>query len=423
MEKSETSEVLPRRALVMIGLLVVVNVFNYMDRVVLSVLLPQIKVDLALSDTQLGWLGGIAFAFFYAILGIPIARLADVWIRKHVVSISLAAWSLMTMLGGSANSFATLFLARMGVGVGEAGCAPASQSMIADLTTPDARSAAMGWYSAGTTVGVMIGLGLGGWLSGAIGWRWTLVVMGAPGLLLALVVSTLGIEPSRAKVSTTSHENMALATVPSAVNGLLRIPTFRHLLLAFGAAAFSNGLLQWLPSFYMRTFDLSPSETGILFGFAFGTGSTIGAIIGGYLAARLAKRNRSWLLWQPAIAFAMCAPFVVALCFSPSVEIAIAFNVLYTLLGGIGVAPLMAAVLSVAHPDQRAMAVALVGFAGSMLGTGLGPVIVGYISDLLSTAGRANSLQIALAITAVFPLWSALHLLWASRTFKVDFVE
>lgn len=403
-----------------IFLLILINIFNYMDRIALSVLLPEIKLDLALSDSQLGWLGGIAFALFYAIFGLPIARLADSSNRKNIVSLSLVAWSFMTMLGGAASSFGTLFLTRVGVGIGEAGCGPASQSMIADLTSPAQRSKAMGWYSAGTTIGVMAGLSLGGWLSVEIGWRWTLVGLGAPGILLAALFYLTGVEPGRTLPGSAAYEQVSERSAISSIGLLLRVPAFKHLLLAFGAAAFSNGLLQWMPSFYMRTFDISPSVTGILFGFAFGIGSTIGSITGGYFASRLIKRDARWMLWQPAIAFALCAPFVLALCFSATLEMAISFNILYTLVAGFGVGPLMAAVLSVVPASQRAMAVALVSFAASILGLGLGPVFVGYLSDTLGSTGASNPLQLALATTAVFPVWAAIHLIIASQSFKTS---
>lgn len=417
---SSTQDVMVKSSAYAIALLVIVNMFNYMDRMVLSVLLPDIKADLGLSDGQLGWLTGMAFAFFYATFGIPIARLADVWIRKHIISMALVGWSVMTMISGAASSFVTLLLARIGVGVGEAGCIPPSHSVIADITTPEERPAAMAWHSAGAMLGIMAGLALGGWLVGQVGWRWTFVIVGAPGVLLALIVTLTLREPER-RVSTREGDDDQLSSFGDTAKRLLSVPTFRHLLLAFGAATFASyGLMQWLPSYYMRSYDLSPSTVGILFGFVLGIGSMIGTIGGGYLANRLVKKDMRWGAWLPCLAITLSVPFLFIMLLTDSSTIAFSANFIQSLIAGVATGPIMALIQVVARQRERAVAAAMVMFAASLLGVGAGPVVVGYLSDAFANAGAQNSLRSALLVASVFPIWACLHLILAGRTLQKD---
>jgi predicted MFS family arabinose efflux permease len=403
-----------------IGLLVLINMVNYMDRMVLSVLLPDIKADLGLTDSQLGWLTGMAFAFFYATFGLPLARLADVWVRKHIISLALVGWSAMTMVSGAATSFTTLLLARVGVGIGESGCIPPSHSLIADLTQPEKRAGAMAWHTAGATMGIMAGLVVGGWLAGQVGWRWTFVIVGAPGILLALVMTLTFREPRRQTHGST-QDGTDQNGFGQTIGRLIRVASYRHLLMAFGTAVFASyGLMQWLPSYYMRTFDLSPGAVGILFGLVLGVGSTIGTIGGGYLANYLMKRDLRWGAWLPFIAVVSGVPFLFVTLLSNSLEIALSANLAQAIVAGVANGPIMALIQTVVRARERAVASALVMFAASLIGVGAGPVVVGYLSDGFTTSGAENPLRLALLVASAFPLWSGVHLLFVTRTLRLD---
>src|SRR5688572_2748318 len=232
-----------------VSLLAIVNVVNYMDRMALSILLPDIKTDLQLTDTQLGLLTGMAFALFYAVFGIPIARWADRGTRRTIIALALTVWSVMTAISGAAQSFRQLFLARIGVGIGEAGCIPPSHSLISDYVPMARRPGAFALHTAGATTGIIVGLSLGGWLSDEIGWRWTFVVLGIPGLILAFIVRFTLKEPSRGH-SDGRAANLPAPSLREAVSYFLKCRTYLQLVLIVAIASLVNfGLNQWLPSF------------------------------------------------------------------------------------------------------------------------------------------------------------------------------
>ncbi len=405
-----------------ISLLFVINMVNYMDRMVLSVLLPSIKADLGLSDSQLGWLTGMAFALFYGTAGIPIARLADVWIRKHVIAISMVGWSAMTMLSGATSNFATILLARIGVGLGEAGCIPPGHSVISDLTPQEKRAGALAVFTAGSTVGMIVGLSLGGWLSEQVGWRWTFVIFGAPGVLLAIMVMLTMREPPRGQFD--GGPSQTNLTTREVVFGLFSRPSYLHLIVGYGLITFVTfGFAQWLPTYYMRTFGLSMTAIGMLTGFGLGAGMTIGTLVGGAIANRLMPKDMRWGLWIGMIGLVVSVLLFSILVNAYDYRIAFAAHFLQASIIGMANGPIFATLQAVARPGERATASAIAAFAASLIGLGGGPLVVGYLSDFFAGAGAENPLRNALAVAGVLPLWPIIHLVFASRTLKADIAK
>lgn len=404
-----------------ICLLAVINLVNYMDRMLLSVLLPSIQNELRLSDAQLGWLTGMAFAVFYGLAGIPIARLADRWVRKRIIAISIACWSAMTMLTGATTNFISILVARMGVGVGEAGCIPTSHSMISDLVKPERRAGALAVFTAGSTLGMLLGLGLGGWLGEALGWRWTFVVFGVPGILLGGLVCLTLREPRRGTLDTPLENSEVPTSTHVVLRDLFSRPTYVHVVLGFAGfnlIFFAFG--QWLPSYYLRSFDLTMTQVGLISGFGLGIGMTAGALCGGLVANRLITRETRWGLWIPMIAALLTIPSAALLAASDTLTTAVACNLALTFVFGASTGPIFATVMALATPGQRATAAATNGLVSSLIGVGGGPLIVGYLSEYFATAGTENSLQAAFGVVAMFGVWPALHFYRASRSFTTD---
>lgn len=401
-------------------LLAVVNSVNYMDRMVLSVLLPLIKEDLQLSDTQLGLVTGFAFALFYAVFGIPIARLADTWVRKHIIALALLFWNLMTALSGAAQNFTHLLLARIGVGVGEAGCIPPSHSMISDYFPVEKRSSALAIHTAGASIGTILGLALGGYLSAQIGWRWTFVVFGAPGVVMALLVWLTLKEPPRGHADSVKQAEDALPFLKT-LEKLFKIPSYPHILgyFAFGTLA-SFGFNQWLPSFYSRSFGMSQEHIGVFFGVALGLGSAVGTLGGGYLADKLMKQDVRKGTTLTIVAIVMAFPFWLGISLSSAAWIALLFNFAAAALSSVPNGAAFAMIQGVAAPRTRAIATAIAMFCASIVGIGGGPFVTGVLSDMFAAAQGVESLRYSLFVMSFATLWPVVHLLFIRKTLRED---
>ena len=404
-----------------VGLLAVVNLFNYMDRMLLSVLLPDIKHELSLSDSQLGLLTGLAFALFYATAGLPIARLADLWIRKRIIALSLVAWSLMTAVSGAAQTFWHLAAARVGVGVGEAGCVPASQSLISDTVPFRRRPVAFSVHLAGSMVGIMLGLALGGWIAQHFGWRNAFLILGLAGIPLAVIVSFTLREPVRGQ----ADGPRAAATLPlsgrEALAALWKQRTFRQLVLVYGIANFSTfGINQWLPMFYSRSHGMTTADIGLFLGLVLGLGMTAGAVVGGMTASRLMRRDSRWAAWFCMIVAVLAVPFTATIFLADNAAVALAANFASAALSGSTAGPITTLVQSVVLPAVRSLAAAFVGFAASLIGMGLGPLFVGVLSDALLGLYGQESLRYSMLVAAFIPIWAVAHLGIAQRTMNQD---
>jgi len=392
-----------------LGTLVVVYTFNFIDRQILSILLEPIKLDLELSDTQLGFLTGFAFALFYATLGIPIARWADAHNRRNLIALSLTIWSGMTALSGLAQNFGQLLLARIGVGVGEAGCSPPSHAMLSDYYPPNRRATALGIYSLGIPVGILFGFLAGGWINEFFGWRVAFFVVGIPGLVLALVVRFTVREPIRGM----SEGRSAAADQPGVAETfrfLWQKRSFRH--LAFGGAltAFVGyGVVSWLPSFMIRSHGMQTGEIGTYLGLILGIPGGIGIALGGYLADRFGGRDARWYLWIPAIALLASVPFSLGVYLSPGPYAALAFLILPVALGNFYQATTFSQTQGLVSLRMRSVAAAVLLFILNIIGLGFGPQAVGLLSDALASEFGQESLRYSLLICGLVNIWAALH--------------
>lgn len=403
-------------------LLTFVYCVNILDRQVLSILMPAIKADMDLTDTQLGFLSGIAFALLYSTIGIPIASWADRGNRRNILSLAIAVWSVMTVACGMAQNFVHLILARVGVGVGEAGGTPPSHSIIVDIFPEKVRATAIAIHALGAQAGVLLGLVLGGWLSLHFDWRMAFIIVGAPGLIVAVIVKFSLKEPARSKEYLAVREKNQ-PSIKEAAQWLFSFSSFRH--LGAGAALISvvsYGFGQWVPSFLMRGFDISIGTVGLSLGIVLGIGGGIGTFLGGFVADKLSARgDRRWYVWLPAICCLLYVPLSWPIYFSQSVEWTIAFMFLPVLLAVSFYGPIYASMQGLAGPNRRAMGSGIMLLLVNLFGLGLGPQIVGIVSDLLIPAWGDRSLQYALLIvTSIGAAWAGFHFLMASRYLRAD---
>lgn len=387
--------------------------FSFLDRQIISILAEDIKRDMALSDTQLGILSGLAFALFYASLGVPIARLADRWHRIRIISVCIALWSAMTAACGLAANFVQLTLARMGVGVGEAGALPASHSIIADAFPVEKRSSAMGVFQLGVPAGVLVGFLVGGWVSAWYGWRVTLYLVGGLGVVLAVIVFLTGHEPVRL------HDTRRDARRPNmfaAVGELLKIPAYNHLCAAATLGSLGGyAIISWTPALLIREHGLSTPVVGTALSLIIGIGGGLGTYFGGVLADAAARRRDDGALRIAAMACFCAAPFFVVGYYMESPVIGFlaltpGFVLYFAWMG-----PNWAMVQEVAPPSSRAVASAFALFVLNMIGLGVGPVAVGILSDAFASMGVASPLRAALYCVLIVYPWAGWHFLQAGR--------
>jgi predicted MFS family arabinose efflux permease len=393
-------------------LLTAVYALNVLDRFILGILLPFIKKDLQLSDTGLGFLTGAAFAIFYATLGVPIARLADQTSRRAVIAASLACFSLMTTLSGFAQNFWHLLLARVGVGVGEAGTNPASYSIISDLFGPTERATAMAILTIGANVGLLLGFLAGGAIAANHGWRMAFLSVGMPGIVLALIVWLWLPEPKR-----NASNDQGTPSLGETLAHLWTQRAFVHLLIGSAVLLFvTNGIFAWLPSFLDRSHAMPADRVGLVLGLAFGIGGILGTLVlGGVVADRLGRRDCRWPAWLVSLGAAVLFPCYLLLFLTTEARIAMAALVIPAAMGFFFQGPTLAMTQGLAKPRMRATAGALLLLVGNLVGLGLGPLMVGILSDLLAPTTGADSLRQALLLLSPAALWAAFHFYQASK--------
>lgn len=403
-------------------ILFVINIFNYIDRQILSILMESIKVDLSLSDTQLGFLTGITFAIFYAGFGVPLARLADRWSRRNVIVASLALWSAFTAICGMARTFPQLLSARIAVAIGEAGCTPSAHSMLTDLFPDNWRVRAIAIYSLGLPVGILIGLSAGGWINEHFSWRYAFILVGLPGVALALLALLTIREPKR--IGNCGSGADPSLSVWATFKELWRRKTYRHILIASSLNALgAYGIAQWTPTFFIRSHGMGTAELGLYMGLVSGLAGAVGVLGGGWLAEYLGRRNPKWYALVPAAAMALATPFYFGVFFSSHLGIAFAFLAIPSLLNSVYISPVFASVQMLSRPATRAVAASILLFAMNLIGLGLGPQIVGILSDLFAPAFGRDSLRWALCSVALVKGWSFLHYWIASRNMAADLEE
>jgi MFS family permease len=385
---------------IMLFALLLVYILNFLDRQIINILAEPIKGELGLSDTQLGLLAGPAFAVFYAVLGIPIARYADnaktnrVWL----ISVCLAVWSAMTALCGVAQNFLQLALARIGVGVGEAGCTPAAHSLIADSVPPEKRSSAIAFFGLGIPIGGLLGLIIGGVVNDQYGWRIALMLVGMPGILLAFVLPLLIRDPRRcadsAHFNTADTPVKAKLSIKDAVREVFASKAYLYVFIAASFTAFlSYGKGLWTISFFIRSHGLSTTEAGLAMAVALGISGIIGTWLGGKMADVFGKRDKRHILTLPAIGMAIAAPILFAGYWAEDWRIAVALLILPTILNSAYYGPAYGCVQGLVRPEARAIAASLVVFGQNLIGLGMGPLLFGVLSDWLQPMAGDESVR------------------------------
>jgi len=394
---------------------------NFVDRQILSILLPSIKQELALPDTYLGLLSGTAFGIFYATLGVPIARLADRFSRKWVMTTCLVLWSAFTAACGTAAGFGSLLACRIGVGVGEAGGSPPAHSLISDYFPPEKRATALAVFSLGVPFGILVGFMAGGWLDQTLGWRNAFAVVGAPGLLVAAIVALTLREPPRGHSEGLVHGSGPAPSAREVIAFLWRAKSFRHSSFAGGLYSFVGySVVNWTPSFLVRSHGMSTARIGFWLAMIVGVGGGIGNYLGGTLADRWQAREPRARVYLPALAVAASFPFGFVIYTTSNTTLALALLVIPTALGLMYQAPTFAVTQSLATPRMRATAAAVLLFVLNIVGLSLGPAVTGALSDALAPRYGADSLRWALLIVSTLFVWSAIHFYLAGRTLEAD---
>lgn len=383
-------------------ILLIVYIFNFIDRQIVNILAEPIARDLDLSDTQIGLMTGLAFALFYTALGLPIARYADrpTTNRPRLIAIALATWSAMTALCGLAANFVQLLLARIGVGVGEAGCTPPAHSLISDLVPKEKRSSALAFYALGIPIGTLLGMLIGGLLADWVGWRRAFLVVGLPGVAMALVVVWLLKDPRQsasAPLAPSAGTPQPELSMFAAMRALMRSRAFVLLIAAGSAAAFlSYGKTTWTTIFFQRTHGLTPGEVGFWFGIVNGAGGIAGTVLGGWLADRYGAIARRHVLTAPAIGMAVAAPIAFLAYQAAGWQMALVLLAVPTLLNSLYYGPTYSSAQGLVPLRARAVAAATVLFFQNLIGLGLGPLFFGMLSDLIQPTYGEDSVRYVL---------------------------
>ncbi|MBA3070065.1 MAG: MFS transporter [Hyphomonas sp.] len=403
-----------------LAVLTLTYTFNHVDRQILVILLEPIKNELGLADSQLGMLTGLAFAAFYATLGIPVAMWADRGNRRNIIALALTVWSAMTALCGLAQTFWHLLLARMGVGVGEAGGTPPATSMIADLYPPQERATALGIYTSGIGLGIMAGFALGGYVYELYGWRAAFFIAGVPGLLLALTVRFAIPEPVRGLADQRKDDGPA-PSLGETLKFIFSQSSYLWLLAGCLLICISaNAFLVFTSSHLQRTYGLTPGQVSLPLGILIGGVGSIGAVVLGRVCDVLSKKD---LRWRPLI-IAVCAgialPFAWMFLRAQSVELAYTWNIVPSFIGLIYASVAYTASQELVKLRMRSFASAFMLFCLTLIGIGCGPWIAGLLSDHFAGQGADHPLARSLEIMLLFNVSSIFCLLMATRSYRKD---
>ena len=388
-----------------LSVLVLSYVLSFIDRQLMTILLEPIKAEFGASDTAMGFLTGFAFAIFYAVLGIPVARLADRWSRRNVLAISMVIWSAMTAACGMAGSFWQMAVLRVGVGVGEAGGTPPSHSLISSYFPARERSTAMGIYGSGSQIGVLLGMFGGAVIAETMGWRWAFFIFGLPGVLIGLLVFVVVREPPKAPAPVST-------SMMSDVMSLWQTPAFAIISFATAFTALAGyGMGTWFPSFLIRIHGLTLTEAGLPLGIVGTLGALIGAVSGGILCDRLTKIDSRWQLRVPSIGAGLSVVFLGLFLIWPEsqqwrlgeyrVPVAVVFLFFGGIVSSFWIGPTYAAIQTLTPSHLRSQASALLLLLLNLIGMGLGPLVVGALSDLLAPELGAQSIRYAMLISLV----------------------
>ncbi len=418
------------RYLLVIGFLVML--VSMMDRYVVSILMEQIKADLQLTDTQLGWLVGPAFVIVHVVFQLPLARLADFTNRRNMIAIAMSLWSLFTVAAGFAKSFPLLLLSRMGVGITEAGCSPPLASLLSDYFGAERRGRAMSIFTLGSVAGIGAGMLLGGIVGQAYGWRTALIVAGVPGVVLAVVFFLTVREPPRGLSDGVDPSDVsARPPLSTVLKTLFGKPSFVWLIIGasfLNVVALGRGV--WEPVFLMRIYDLDQATAGITYFLISPVPAMLGAVLGGLLTDHLVKRDQRWCLWLPAVAMLALFPLTAGFLLWPvsstivglGLPIGFLFSIVGSIVSGMASPATIATGQNLSPPAMRAMTHALWTMASNLVGMGLGPLMVGILSDHLATSLGEESIRYAMLIVTGLAILSAIAFYFGARRVREDLV-
>ena len=399
-----------------LGLLLVIYVVNQIDRQIMNILIEPVKNDLLLNDTQMGWLVGGAFAIFYTFAGFPIARLADRGNRRNIISLALVVWSAMTVASGLSRTFPQLMAARIAVGIGEAGCTPPAHSIISDSFPPARRATAISIYSLGVPFGTLFALAFGGYLADELGWQKAFFIVGIPGLGLALLTRLTLREPERGAFDVGSHTSVE--PLGATLRFMASLPSIRQMLMGTAIQTLAlAGIAAFHASFLLRVHGFSLTKAGLVLGLISGIAGGVSVMTAGTLADRLGLRDLRWHWWLPAAGAVASIPFSVVAYSTDDSRLSVVMIACATLgnhmYSGLGHAVLQA----LSKPRMRAMTSATALFVMNLVGFGLGPILLGVLSDHF---GGGAQIRYALLVLAFFLIWASLHYLWGARTYRRD---
>jgi MFS family permease len=404
-----------------LAILLLAYIFNFIDRQIIGVLAVPIKAELQLSDTQLSLMGGIAFALFYSGIAIPVAWLADRKSRVNIIAFSVALWSAFTAVCGLAQNFWHLFLARMGVGIGEAGGVAPSYALISDYFPKERRARALALFSLGIPIGSALGVFFGGWIASNLDWRSAFIIVGLAGLPAALLVKLCIKEPVRGGFdSVDGSASEPAPPFPVVAATLARTPSFW--LLSFGAASGSilgYGLIFWLPSFFSRSFGLELIEVSYYYGSIVLVGGVLGTWLGGWIGDRIGQGNPGGYALVPAVCFLIAAPCFAFGLFA-SLEVAWVLFTIGQMMALAWLGPVIAAVQHIVPPNMRATASASFLFINNLIGIGFGIFFLGFMSDAMTEAHGEDALQYSILYGLGFYVLSAALYFVASTRLKKD---
>jgi len=408
-----------RYAWYVLAILFLVYSFNWMDRYVLVILLEAIKHDLRLSDTSLGLLSGFAFASVYSLAGIPIARWADVGTRRSIIALGLVVWSVMTAASGLARNVVQLTAARFGVALGESACSPPASSLLSDYFPAGRRATAFAVYGVGISIGMGLGLIVGGWANEFYGWRVAFMIAGLPGLALALVVRLTIREPRRG-----CAEHTSVDTTVYSVAATVRVILLRRSFLAYAAGlglfSFSgNAFETWTPVYLMRIYHMGTGAIGTWTGVIESIGGILGTLAGGLLADRLGARDVRWYLWMPACGAAAMIPAMFVFLHTDK-GLMFFFYFVTIVCSASYMAPMVAITQRVMPVHTRAVSTALLYLVLNLIGPGLGPVAAGVLNDMLASAYGAEAVRLSLTVTLVGAACGVVLTLYAAKHLRSD---
>jgi len=407
-----------------LALLFVISLFSYMDRSIIMVLQVQIKTDLQLTDAEMGLLTGASFAVLYTTFALPLARWSDRTVRARLVSGSLMVWSIMTALSGQAHSLLALMGLRMGVAVGEAGCAPSTVSMLSDYFPPHRRGTALATWTLALPLGSMLGLTLGGWLGEGFGWRDTFLIVGVAGMLISPIAWFTLREPIRGRFDPPELVAVVQPGIGQAVRTLWSVRSFRHVVAAVGMHTIVfYAFMSWSTPFYVRLHDMTLAQAAMRLGLYTGIGGLIGTFLGGVIADWRGRADERWYVWVPMIAALILPGFAIAQFYVPGTEMSWAFAIVPALLINVYIAPLDAMSQNLMPPSMRGFALSILMLASSIVGMVVGPLLVGVASDMLRPTMGEGGLRYALILSMLFDFVAAAHLWAASRHIREDLAK